>query len=133
MKYLLASTLFTMAVFACGGGSGGEGSGISASTPVADFSADQDQDMCGYIIELAGPERTVDCGDGVTITLGGEEIASCLDDLETFSACGLLAGDVEGCAEAISAIPDQNFCTQQTPPAACAELFQCLSEEEDPA
>jgi hypothetical protein len=127
MKLILSSALVMFAAFACGGGGGGSGgSGVPGNTQIADLSPDQEMDMCDFIVDVFGPEREVDCGDGVTITRGGEDFDECIADFADFETCDLTAGEFEACANAVAALSDQQLCTQDTVPPACAPLFACI-------
>ncbi|MBA2543767.1 MAG: hypothetical protein H0V17_29255 [Deltaproteobacteria bacterium] len=128
MKWIASAFLCTGLAIACGGGGGGggDGSGVDRDEVVADLSQDELGDLCEYFIGLQEqPERTVDCGDGVTLTVGinpedvDEEIADCASEGPP-AGCPVTVGEVEDCFEQLEAFSDAQLCSDTTElPAAC--------------
>jgi len=122
IKWIGSAVLCTSLAIACGGGSGG--SGVDGSLELADLGAGEAADLCDYIVDVLGPERTVDCGGGVMLTVGGEDAAECVDDFNTFPAtCTATVDNAESCAEALGALSDAELCADESFPAACAPLI----------
>ncbi len=133
-KWIGSAFLCSVMAFACGGGGGGGGSGVDADVALLDVTAGEAGDVCDYIINLQEqPERTVDCGDGTTVTVGttaaqaAEDIADCTTDLQAVAAdCAATVGDLEACFEDLSSASDAELCSDAPLPAACAPVFPCL-------
>ncbi|MEO8698748.1 MAG: hypothetical protein ABI867_01860 [Kofleriaceae bacterium] len=113
-------------LIACGGGSGDGGSGVDSDAAIVDLSAAEVTDVCEYVTDVL-PERTVDCGDGDTITVGEGGVTECTGDYTDLAAdhpdCELTVGDVEACAEAFAALSDEELCSMDSFPAACAPIL----------
>lgn len=110
---------------ACGGD---DGSGVSGDKKLTALSDAEMTSLCEYFGDLYGPKRTVDCGGGVTITVGGQPTAECVASLKEsqmqFPNCQATVAQGEDCAEALSKYTDQQLCSDTTQlPAACAPLF----------
>jgi hypothetical protein len=115
MKKLVFLSLVLMA---CGGGSG-----VDDSKKLSDLSADESKDLCEELAD-SFPEKTVDC-DGQMITIGYDK-ADCAGTIEPPPAsCTATAGDVRDCADALSALSDEQVCTATDLPAACAAISDC--------
>lgn len=126
MRSLCALWVLSVIAIACGGGKGG--SGVSGSKQVSTLSGAEITDVCEYIVAVLGPERVITCAPDVTITVGGELVADCVDDTEQIAAdptCTITVGQYEGCAEALGAQSDAEICSDGPPPAACTALFAC--------
>jgi hypothetical protein len=110
--------LLTLVVLGCGGGSG-----VSDSKKLADLSTDEAKDLCEELAD-GFPERTVDCS-GVMITIGFNKAECATDSEPAPSSCTATAGDARDCADAMSALTDDQICTSDSLPAACAPLQDC--------
>lgn len=100
------------------GCSGGSGSGLSSSKRIVDLSADEESDLCDYIVDVQGGPRTVMCGPDVSVSFSGK--ADCLMDNNGFAAsCPATVADAEACAEGTGADPCGPI------PASCAVFFTC--------
>ena len=121
-KWIASACVCASLAIGCGGGSGG--SGVDGTIELVELDAGEAADLCDYIVDVLGPERTVDCGDGVMITVGGEDAAECVDDFDTFPAtCTATVDNAEACAEALGALSDAQLCADDSFPAACAPLI----------
>lgn len=134
-KWIGSAFLCSVMAFACGGGSGNAGSGVSANVELLDITADEAADVCDYIINLQEqPEREVDCGDGTTVTVGttaaeaAEDIADCTADLQVVTAdCVATVGDIEACFEDLASASDAELCDPDAQfPATCNVVIPCL-------
>lgn len=110
--FLLASAL----LIGCGGG-------VSDSKKLSDLTAEEAKDAC---LEAAAdfPERTVDCGDGIMLTVGVAE-ADCNTAGPADAGCTATVGDARACFDAMYSLSDAQICTAETLPAACAKLEGC--------
>lgn len=132
-KWIGSAFLCSAMAFACGGGGSG-GSGVDDDVALLDITADEAGDVCDYIINLAGPEREIDCGDGTTVTVGNtpqeaeEDIADCTADIQQVpSGCEATVGDLEACFEAFADASDEELCSDDAPlPPECAPVAPCL-------
>lgn len=98
------------------------GSGVSDSKKLTDLSADEAKDLCEELAD-GFPERSVDCS-GVMITIGFDK-SECASASEAPASCTATAGDARDCADAMSALTDEQICTSEDLPAACAPLQDC--------
>jgi hypothetical protein len=99
------------------------GDGVSDSKKLTDLSTQETKDVCE---ELAAdfPERTVNCS-GTMITIGYNK-AECAGNTEPAPAtCTATVGDVRDCADALFSLSDDQICTTDELPAACAPLNDC--------
>jgi hypothetical protein len=121
---VIAGFLCTGLVAACGGGSG---SGVSSGKTLVSLSDSEITDFCEYAVDLAGPERTVDCGGGVTITIGGGSVAECVTGMQMtqdqFPGCAATVGQAERCAEDMADLTDAQLCSDGPLPASCQPLL----------
>lgn len=105
------------------------GSGVSGSKPLLDLNNAEIADLCEYFVDLFGPARTVDCGGGLTITVGGGSVAECIEDVQdsqdTALNCTADVFDAEFCAEDLADIPDEELCDDGPLPSSCTVLIQC--------
>jgi hypothetical protein len=126
--------------FACGGGSGGGpggnagSSGVDPSKQINELTDDEVRDLCDYFGELQeSPERTVDCGDGNTITIGINpdelqmSIDSCVAEIPR-DTCTATVAEAEMCFETLdtTGLSDAEVCAifmSEDPPAGCDALF----------
>jgi hypothetical protein len=129
MIKLLASVLLVVCA-ACGGGKGGGGvgnSGVDPDATLPSLDAGEVRDVCEYLVELLGPVRTVDCGDG-TMEVGTDdpasEIEDCVDGFmmtqQEFANCTATVGEIEQCFE--DTFSDAGLCSEGMP-ASCAPIF----------
>jgi hypothetical protein len=149
-------TLKWLAAFACtglmycGGGSGGGGgaSGVDRNKTIAELSDGEAMDLCEFIGNSIPDERTIDCGDGNTITVGidpaerDEQIAECTAEVSNLPDCTATVGDAEDCAngqEDFNSLSDDELCDIFTgmtdppePPAACNALEDPGCEAPEP-
>ena len=109
--------ILSLGLIACGGD---DGSGVPDSKVVGMLTADEATAVC---TELAGifPERTVDCGDGITITIGIDS-AECGQE-QPPATCTATVGDYRDCFAALSDFTDAQICSDTAPPPACAPVF----------
>jgi hypothetical protein len=127
-KWIVSAVLCTGFVFACGGGSGSD-------KKVIELSAGERQDACEEFVDILGPEREVACPDGpVTVGASAADVAECVSSLDELAAgapnCTLTVSQYRSCIEAIADLSDDQICTGEELPAACAPL---LSESCSPA
>jgi len=120
---------FLCAVAACGGG----GSGVSSGKTLVSLSDSEITDLCEYLVDVAGPARTVDCGGGDTVMIGGGSVSACTTGLKAARtedpSCGATVNDAESCSEDLSDLSDAELCSDSTPfPSACLPLLQCDAE-----
>jgi hypothetical protein len=112
MSRLLWSCVVAL-VMSCGSSSS---SGVSGSKKLVALSADEELDLCDYLVGVIDAPRTVACSDGSTVELT-------MDDACSFEgvpeSCEATVSDAERCAKALG----RNPCTPDF--AACAALFQC--------
>ena len=113
-------------VAACGGG----GSGVSGSKTLVSLSDAEITDVCEYLVDLGGPERTVSCGGGVTLEVGGGSVVECSTGFKESRtadpSCAATVNDAESCGEDIADLSDAQLCSpSQSLPPSCLPLFQC--------
>jgi|JI9StandDraft_1071089.scaffolds.fasta_scaffold24429_3 hypothetical protein len=116
---LLCAALFTVGLIACGGDDG-----PSDGTKLTSLSAAEIKSVC---LDIAAdfPERTVDCGGGVTLTVG-LSAAECDTITVPAAACTATVGDVRSCTGGVQSAADADICSDTfTPPASCAALENC--------
>jgi hypothetical protein len=119
--WMICAFLMTGLAQACGGGEGG--SGVSGDTKVVDLDAGGLDSVCGYVSSVF-PEQSITCS-GQTLTIGTNK-AECIADFDMLDpTCAATVAQAEACADALGALSDEEFCTQEVPPAACAPLFNC--------
>jgi len=114
MQRLLWSCVAAL-VMSCGSSSSSS-SGVSSSKKITALSADEELDLCDYLVEVADAPRTVECDDGHTAEITMED-ACTFEDVP--DSCDATVGDVERCIKALSKDP----CSPDF--AACAALFEC--------
>ncbi len=121
---IVAALLCTGLATACGGD---DGSGVSGSKSLVSLNDGEVTDLCEFIVDLQGPERMIDCGGGVTLTVGGQTVAECSTGLKMsqaqFPNCTATVKNAEECVKAIDGLSDQQLCSDSPPPAACQALF----------
>ena len=122
MKNLWIVPALMMFVYACGT----DGSGVSGSKQLTALNAAEAADVCEYIADVVGPERTVMCADNVTVTYGfdAEDLADCKADLSSIGTakpnCTATVGQAETCFEALAKMDP---CLDEALPASCAIVF----------
>jgi hypothetical protein len=109
---------------------GSDGSGVSGDKQLVSLSTGEINDLCEYLVKVEGPERTVDCGNRVTITIGRGTVADCVlavqDGLAQFPSCDATVDDAESCSEDLADITDAELCTNPTLlPRSCEPLISC--------
>lgn len=106
-----------MVLVGCGGG------GVDGSKKLSELSAAEAKDAC---LELAEdfPEKTVSCGDGVTITVG-VSTAECNSETPAPGTCTATVDDLRTCTDALYSQPDADLCMDKPLPAACEKLTSC--------
>jgi hypothetical protein len=131
-RIMIAAFLCTGLVAACGG----DGSGVSGNKTLVSLSDGEITDVCEYTVDLAGPKRMVDCGGGVTVTVGGGSVTECVAGLQTIRdlspSCTATVGQAEACVEDLADLTDAQLCSDGPLPASCLPLFSC-SEGDAPA
>jgi len=116
MNRLSSMVVIAGLLAACGGG---DGSGVSRSKRIVDLTADEESDLCDFIVDVQDGPRTVMCGPNVSISFNGK--ADCLTDNNTFSAsCAATVAQAEDCAEQTGADPCGEI------PSVCAVFFTCV-------
>lgn len=123
-KWIVVAVLLCAGVTACGG----DGSGVSGNKSLVSLSSGEITDLCKYFTKAKGAQRMIDCGGGVTITVGGGSVDDCVTDLKTsqtdFPSCTATVDQAETCVEDLSNLTDQQLCSDTTPlPASCQPLF----------
>ena len=121
-KFLMCVMLLWCA--ACGG----SGSGVDGGKRLSSLSDAEIRDICEYAIDVQGPERMIDCGGGVTLTVGGGSVDECIagatESKTEYPNCAATVDDYEACTEAFADVTDAQWCSDDiTFPAACAPLF----------
>jgi hypothetical protein len=127
------SKWIVVAVFLVAGGAaacGGGGSGISGDKELVSLSAGEINTLCEYLIKVEGPERRVDCGNGISITVGRGTVADCVstfqDGLGQFPSCDATVDDAESCSEDFGDLTDAELCSDPTLlPRSCEPLISC--------
>lgn len=101
----------------------GCGGGVDGDKKLSELSVAESKDAC---LELAGdfPEKTVDCGMGVTITIG-LTAAECNDQDAAPATCTATVDDARACTEDIYNQSDADLCMDKPLPASCSKLSQC--------
>jgi hypothetical protein len=102
-------------------------SGVSRDERIVAISASEMMQFCAWLIPLQGPERTIDCPGGTTVTTGtSNTIAQCVAEGTDFQAmnpsCESTVGQYEDCLLALDALTDMQICDSTIPPA-CGPLF----------
>lgn len=126
---LVGAFLYAGLAAACGGGTG---SGVSGSKMVVALSDSELTDLCTYLVDVAGPMRTIDCGGGFTLEVGGGTVAECKADFQATKTaapnCAATVNDTETCIEDLADLTDAQACSpSQGLPKACEVLFACDS------
>jgi hypothetical protein len=133
MKSILFAFAATTLAFACGGGSGDGGSGVSGSKTLVSLSPSEVTQFCEYTIDVAGPERTVECGE-LDVTTGSQTLAECVADFDESKAnapnCPTTVSQAEACIEALADRSDAQICAFEIP-AVCAPLFSEACQPSD--
>lgn len=109
MKNLILS-FATLTLVACGGG-------IDGGTKLSDLSQGETDDLCQELVDDY-PEKTVDCGSGLMVTVGFKS-ADCTDNTPPGSSCAATVDDARDCTAAL--YEGSNACSDSLP-AACARL-----------
>ncbi|MBK9029893.1 MAG: hypothetical protein IPL61_00890 [Myxococcales bacterium] len=119
MKLSIALTfVLTATLAACGGDDG-----PSDSAKIVDLTLAETTSLCqGWAMDM--PERTVDCGNGNTSTVGIDP-ASCSEPTGLPATCELTVGQMRACLTDQFAQSDADICAG-TLPASCAPLFACF-------
>lgn len=127
---VVAACLWIGSAAGCGGGSG-----VSSGKQVVSLSDGEISDLCEYLVEVAGPNRTIDCGGGVTITIENDTVSECVADLEltatVATSCTATVGDVEDCIKDLADMSDADICADKPFPGSCAIWFsaECVPAE----
>jgi len=120
-KWIASACVCASLAIGCGGGSGG--SGVDGTLELVELEADEVSDLCGYVIDQLGPTREIACPDG-TLTIEAQTQAECEADFDTLPlTCTATVSNAEACAEAIGGLSDDELCSGDALPAACAPLF----------
>jgi hypothetical protein len=105
---ILAAMLFT----ACGGG-------VDGGKKLSELSAAESKDACLELVDDY-PEKMVDCGGGVTITIG-LTASECNDNTTAPATCTATVDDVRDCTSQL--YNDKTLLCEDKPlPASCMKL-----------
>ena len=114
-RWIAVAALVWTSAAACGGG----GSGVSGSKSLVSLGEGERMALCGYAVEVAGPERTIPCGDGFTVEVGPRPVAECVADLARrqteFPSCTATVEDSETCTEDLAELTDAQWCAAALP------------------
>jgi hypothetical protein len=117
MKTLtLLSVLSAMVIAACGGG-------IDGSKKLSELTLEETKDACLELVDDY-PEKTVDCGGGVTITVGFTT-AECNDNSVAPATCTATVDDARDCTEQLYNNTANTICMDKPLPASCMKLQAC--------
>lgn len=108
-----------------GGGSTGA-SGVSTTKKATDFTPQEQDDFCGWLVNKVAPQvgDTVDCGGGNEITIEPYSKSQCEAELANNPGCPV--SELEGCFGLL--LDDPCLLFGETAPAACVGLDQCASD-----
>jgi hypothetical protein len=106
---------------ACGG------SGVDADKRVTALSDSEISDLCDYLADLAGPERTIVCDNGVPLHVGGRAAESaCVSSAASldsdYPGCTTTVEQMETCAKARADLSDAQLCDFDLVVPECAPL-----------
>jgi hypothetical protein len=122
--FLSFASLMLVAAVGCADDDGGSGNtGLDESRRVSSLSDAETTQLCAELTAQLG-ERTVDCGDGVTLNVNASD--ECVDDLTAVHSlpdCTATVGQFEACNEAMNDQTDAQLCSFELP-EECAPLFQ---------
>lgn len=109
----------SLALAACGGDGGGS-SGLPDNKSAGSLTSAEAMALCQ---EIAAdyPERTIDCGNGTTITIGTS--ASDCATATIPATCTATVGDFRDCFAAMDALTDAQVCMSDGFPPECAPVF----------
>lgn len=107
-------SLATFAFIGCGGG-------IDGGSKLSDLSQGDTDDLCDELVDDY-PEKTVDCGMGVTVTVGFKA-ADCTDNTPPSSTCTATVDDVRDCTATL--YEGTRVCMDVALPASCMRLQAC--------
>lgn len=113
----LALLSLSLSLTACGGDDAG-----NDDRKVVDLTAAEAMAICQELAADA-PERTVMCGNGVTITVGTAP-ADCAMPVSLPATCTVTVSQVRACQLAQVAQTDAEICAFDLP-TECAPLFAC--------
>lgn len=126
---MVAAFLCAGLATACGGD---DGSGVSGSKSIVMLNDAEVTDLCEFLVDVA-PERMVDCGEGLTITVG-ETLAECTARFKAIKggapSCTATVTNAEECAKGSADLSDQQICSLMLP-AACQPLFSTACTVDD--
>ncbi len=127
---MVAAFLSAGLATACGGD---DGSGVSGSKSIVMLNDAEVTDLCEFLVDVGGPQRMVDCGEGFTITVG-ETLAGCTAELKAIKAgapsCTATVTNAEECAKGSADLSDQQICSLMLP-AACQPLASAACAVDD--
>ena len=113
---MLRNSLVIVLLIGCGGGGGK--SGVSSDKHIVDLNATEVSDFCAYEVDVQMAPRTVDCGNGLMVTL--KDKAACVASFAQFIAsCTATVSQAETCAEAVGVDPCHFG------GSACTPILQC--------
>jgi hypothetical protein len=124
-RLIVSAFLITGLVFACGGGSGGTGSGLPGTKKVVDLTTGEIDQFCTFVV-AAFPTRTITCG--TQMVMFGSDKASCISKAPSPSTtpnCAATVAQSEACFDALGALTDAQVCTfigGGPAPTACAAV-----------
>jgi hypothetical protein len=124
-KWIVAAGfLYAGLAAACGGGDS-----VSGNKTLVSLSDSEANDVCENAVAVFGPtDRVVDCGGGVTVSVGVGPVADCVSGIKAIKtvapSCTATVDNFETCAEDLKAATDAQLCSNSLP-ASCAAQFAC--------
>jgi hypothetical protein len=101
-----------LCVAACGGS---DGSGVDGDKRIGELSDGERQELCEYMADVNGPERTITCSDAVQLEVGSDSVADCVAFLASIPMCPATVSLAESCTEALADMTDAQWCMNDLP------------------
>jgi hypothetical protein len=121
--FIITAFLLSACTTSTSGDDGGGGGGVTESTALVSLTYGEITDLCQYLVTVAGPVRFVDCGDGITTTVGGGTVSQCVAGiLATPLSCTATVGIAERCSEDLADASDAEVCSEVLP-SSCRTWF----------
>lgn len=126
MRRWLVVGILLLGVTACGG-DGSSDSGVAETKRLGKLSNSEIASLCGYLIEVIGEPRAIDCGDS-TVNVGGQNAAECEESFQSARDaapdCTATVRNAEECFEDIAARTDEQICSGENDmPDSCLPLL----------